>query len=110
LPALVAIAVIATVGYALMSWDKVRLLLPNVALGSGSASDLAPARAAQEPLVIPSSSATALDRANALFLSGRLYDAIRAVDLVRPTDPLRAEADKLKTTIQRKLLAHAQAP
>ena len=40
--------------------------------------------------------------------SGRLYDAIRAVDLVRPTDPLRADADKLKAAIQRELLAHAQ--
>jgi tetratricopeptide (TPR) repeat protein len=110
LPTLVTIAALATVGYALASWDKVRVLLPNIALGSGSASDLAPARAVQEPLVVPSSSATALDRAKALFASGRLYDAIRAVDLVRPTDPLRADADTLKANIQRELLAHAQVP
>jgi tetratricopeptide (TPR) repeat protein len=110
LPALITIAVLAAVGYALTSWDKVRTLLPNFALGSASASDLAPARAVQEPLVVPSGSATALDRARALSASGRLYDAIRAVDLVRPTDPLRADADKLKATIQRELLAHAQVP
>ena len=48
----------------------------------------------------------AMDRARALFASGRLYDALRAVDLVRPTDPLRADADKLKAAIQRELLAY----
>ena len=30
-----------------------------------------------------------MDRARALFASGRLYDALRAIDLVRPTDPVR---------------------
>ena len=35
-----------------------------------------------------------------------LYDALRAVELVRPTDPLRGDADKLKAVIQRELLAH----
>jgi hypothetical protein len=83
--------------------------MPRIGLGSASQTDLAPVRTAEEPLVVPRSSETALDRANALFASGRLYDAIRAVDLVRPTDPLRADADKLKAAIQRELLAHAQA-
>ena len=47
-----------------------------------------------------------MDRARALFESGRLHDAMRAVELVRPTDPLRVDADKLKAVIQRELLAH----
>ena len=65
LPALFTIAVLTTVGYALISWDKVRVMLPDIAIGSGSASDLAPARTAQEPLIVPSSSATALDHRSA---------------------------------------------
>jgi hypothetical protein len=35
-----------------------------------------------------------------------LYDALRALELVRPTDPLRDDADKLRIEIQRQLLAH----
>jgi tetratricopeptide (TPR) repeat protein len=108
-PSLLILAVAATAAYALASWNQVRVLMPRIGLGSASQTDLAPVRTAEEPLVVPRSSETALDRANALFASGRLYDAIRAVDLVRPTDPLRADADKLKAAIQRELLAHAQA-
>ena len=67
-------------------------------------------RSLQEPLVVPRSSETALDRARSLFASGRLYDALRAIDLVRPTDPLRADADRLKAAIQRELLAFETAP
>ena len=55
-------------------------------------------------------SETALDRARALHQSGHPYDALRAVDLVRPTDPLRGEADKLKAAIQRDLLAFHTSP
>ena len=93
------------VGYGLASWDRVRLLVS----GSASEADLVPARTMQSPMVIPRSSETALDRAKALFASGRLHDAVRAVDLVRPTDPLRADADKLKASIQREMLAHEAA-
>jgi len=107
-PSVVVVAVAAASVYALASWNQVRVLMPRLGLGSASQIDLVPMRTAEEPLVVPRNSETALDRANALFASGRLYDAIRAVDLVRPTDPLRADADKLKAAIQRELLAHAQ--
>jgi tetratricopeptide (TPR) repeat protein len=106
LPTLFIIAVVATIGYALASWEQVRVWLPSIPIGSGSRGELAPMRSVQEPLFVPSSSGTAFDRAKALSDSGRLYDALRAIDLVRPTDPLRPEADKLKAAIQRKLLAH----
>ena len=59
---------------------------------------------------MPRSAETALDRARALFASGRPYDALRAIDLVRPTDPLRVDADKLKAAIQRELLAFETLP
>ena len=100
------LVVIASV--AINSWDRLRVLIP--ALNTGEQDALAPMRVVQEPLIVPRSSETALDRARALFESGRAYDALRAVDLVRPTDPLRADADKLKAAIQRELLAFETSP
>ena len=83
--------------------DSVRSVVPF--LSAGADVDLAPVRAVQDPVIVPRSSETAIERGRALFASGRLYDALRAVDLVRPTDPFRAEADELKAAIQRELLA-----
>jgi tetratricopeptide (TPR) repeat protein len=109
-PALFVVAAATIMAYALASWDQVRVLMPRIRLGSALSTDLAPVRPAEQPLMVPRSSEGALERASALFASGRLYDAIRAVDLVRPTDPLRADADKLKAAIQRELLAHSHLP
>lgn len=91
-----------------VAWDRVRVLIP--ALNTGAQDALAPVRAAPEPLIVPLTSETALDRAQVLFESGRLYDALRTVETVRPTDPLRIEADKLKAAIQLKLLEHQTLP
>ena len=102
--ALVALVIVALAGGVAASWDQLPTWIP--ALRSGAEDGLAPTRTAQEPLLVPRSSETAMDRARALFESGRLHDAMRAVELVRPTDPLRVDADKLKAVIQRELLAH----
>ena len=99
---------VVTAAAAIASWDRLRVLIP--ALNTGEQDALAPMRVVQEPLIVPRSSETALDRARALFESGRAYDALRAVDLVRPTDPLRGDADKLKADIQRELLAFETSP
>jgi hypothetical protein len=101
---LVVAAVVVTIG----SWDALRALMP--ALGNTTEDGLAPVKLIEEPLIVPRSSETALDRARSLFASGRLYDALRAVDLVRPTDPLRGDADKLKAEIQRQLLDYQTSP
>ena len=101
-----ALSVIAVLG--IVSRDHLGFIWP--ALGSGPQDALAPVRVVQEPLVIPRSSETALERARALFASGRPYDALRAVDLVRATDPLRSDADTLKAEIQRELLAFQTSP
>ena len=106
--ALFLVAVLATVVWALASRDQLRMMIPL--LGSATETDLAPVRIIQEPLAFPRSSETAIVRAQALLASGKLYDALRAVDLVRPTDPLRGEAEKLKAAIQRELLAHQTSP
>jgi tetratricopeptide (TPR) repeat protein len=110
MPLAFALAIVVAAACVALSWDQLRALVIDLPVGRGAATDLAPARVSQEPLVVPTSSETALDRARALFASGRLYDAIRAADLVRPTDPLRSDADRLKATIQRELLAHADVP
>ena len=102
---LFGLLLVAAAAVAIASFDQIRGLVrpgPNDAQ--------APARPFQEPLVVPRSAETALERARALYESGRPYDALRAIDLVRPTDPLRADADKLKATIQRDLLAYQTVP
>jgi hypothetical protein len=93
---------------AITSWDRLRFLTP--AFDTAVPDGVAPVRGVPEPPIVPRSSETALDRAQALFESGRFYDALRAVDLVRPTDPLRGDADKLKAAIQRELLAFQTMP
>jgi hypothetical protein len=58
-------------------------------------------------LPLPRRGETALARAHALAASGRLRDALAALDLVRPTDPEKPDADRLKADIQRRLLSLA---
>jgi len=70
-------------------------------------------RPALDPLPTPSASDVSLARANAWYRSGRLRDALNALDAIAPGDPLRPQADDLRSTIQLKLLeaAHGtQAP
>jgi tetratricopeptide (TPR) repeat protein len=108
LKAVFALAVAATIAYALTSWDEVSRLLPG--FDAASEMGLAPKTPALEPLVVPLGSESAMDRARALFASGRLHDALRAIDLIRPVDPLRGDADRLKALIQRELIAHQTTP
>ena len=60
---------------------------------------------AERPLPIPRRTETSISRARALAASGRLHDALKALDLVRITDPSRPEADRLRAEIQQQLLA-----
>jgi tetratricopeptide (TPR) repeat protein len=106
--AIIVIAVLAVAGLAVTSWDRLREVIPL--LSAGSDAGLAPVRTVQDPVIVPRSSEMAIERARSLFASGRLYDALRAIDTVRATDPLRADADKLKAEIQRELLAHQTSP
>jgi len=105
---MIAMFLLAVGAVTIASWNRIRELIP--VLTPGASEGLAPVRLAEEPLMVPRSAETALDRARALFASGRPYDALRAIDLVRPTDPLRADADKLKAAIQRELLAFETSP
>ena len=75
-----------------------------------------PARAAgttvaREPGVAPPRRGElALTRARALAAAGHLRDALTALDLVRPTDPQKAEADRLRGELQLQLIALTSVP
>jgi len=55
-------------------------------------------------LPIPLRGETALARARALVASGHLHDALTALDEVRATDVQKADADRLRSNIQRQLV------
>ena len=61
------------------------------------------------PLPLPSPTETYVVQARSLFASGKLRDALRALDRVPVGDALRAEAERLRADIQRELLAVAVA-
>jgi hypothetical protein len=75
-----------------------------------------PARAAgaavaREPGVAPPRRGElALTRARALAADGHLRDALTTLDLVRPTDPQKAEADRLRGELQLQLIALTSVP
>ena len=59
---------------------------------------------------LPRRGEMALARAQTLVSSGRLRDALAALDGVRATDPQRPDADRLKTEIQKQLIQLAAVP
>jgi len=77
---------------------------------------IAPSASAASPvsreitLPLPSPGETTLARANALALGGRLSDALAVLDTIRPTDPVRAAADRMRADLQRQLLALSAVP
>ena len=55
-------------------------------------------------LAIPRRGETALTRARSLAAGGDLHDALSVLDRIRPTDPQRSDADRLRADLQRELL------
>jgi tetratricopeptide (TPR) repeat protein len=67
---------------------------------------VAPPAVPRESVVpLPRRGEMALARARALAASGHLHDALSMLDAVRPTDVQKTEADRLRSDIQRQLLA-----
>jgi hypothetical protein len=98
-----ALVIIALAGVGLF------VLGPSGLLGSEPASPAAaPVRPPQDPVPVPTAAEASLARARTLHAKGRLRDALAALDAVRAGDALRSEADDLRTTIQRELLATAR--
>jgi hypothetical protein len=65
--------------------------------------------ASPEPLPVPAATEAFLARAQALFASGRLRDALNELARIPLGDALRDDADALRGQIQRELLAVAAA-
>ena len=85
-------------------WTRGEQWLP---LDSGSTESSA--RLREEPLPIPAASDVSIARAQAQYERGHLREALLALEAVGPGDPLSAEADQLKATIQAKLLEAARS-
>jgi tetratricopeptide (TPR) repeat protein len=58
-------------------------------------------------LPLPRRGEMALDRARALAADGHLHEALTALDIIRPTDPQKPEADRVRSDIQHQLLKRA---
>ena len=65
--------------------------------------------AAAEPVPMVRTADTLLDRARALYIDGHLHDALRLLDRIGISDPVRPDADRLRADIQRALLAASSA-
>ena len=97
------LGVVAAGVYAAVVWDRFdwRSL---VGLQNAPATSV-PAPAVREVAPpLPRRGETALARARTLAAGGHLRDALSVLDLVRPTDAQRADADRLRADIQRQLL------
>jgi hypothetical protein len=75
-----------------------------------SALQLRPPAALQvsdDPVPVPRTTELALARARTQYAAGRVGDALRTLATIGPSDPVQAEADRLRAEIQRVLLASA---
>lgn len=101
---LLVLAIGLAVGaFLMMAWSS------GVLPWAQPAAPAADVRAVLDPLPVPSASEVSFARANAWYKSGRLRDALSALDAIRRGDPLRPRADELRATIQQKLIEAARA-
>ncbi len=100
-----AIVLISGVSFVLVAPNGLTDWFPVQATTGSPAALLAP----PAPLPVPSPTETYVVQARALFAGGKLRDALRALDRVPAGDALRPEADRLRASVQRELLAVAGA-
>jgi len=103
LPALILGAIVFVLFYIQASRERTAPFLFLLDLGSRDTT--AVARVAEDPLPVPRGAEIDLDRARALLAQGHARDALRLVERIGPSDPLRAEAASLREDIQRALLS-----
>ena len=100
-----AIVLVGAISFVLVTPNGVGDWFP-VQATVGAPVQLAPAPA---PLPIPAPTEAYLAQARAMFASGKLRDALRALDRIPVGDALRADAERLRADIQREFLAVATA-
>lgn len=100
----ILVVVLFGAGIVMMRGDDIDL--SNLTLSPMSATRSGMASTSAERLPLPQPGEIALQRARRLFKTGHPTDALRALDVIRPTDALRLDADRLRAEIQRELLLH----
>jgi hypothetical protein len=100
-----AIVIVAAISFVLVTPNGLADWFPVQATINAPV-QVAPALA---PLPIPAPTEAYLSRAQAMFASGKLRDALRSLDRVPVGDVLRSDAERLRADIQRELLAVANA-
>ena len=105
LPLVLLFALVLVSGYVALSWDQ---WAPRILNQPVRVSPL-PSAVRSELLLVPSAAAVALVRAERLVREGRHQDALLLLGSIEPGDPLADDADALRTTIQRELLAPVAA-
>ena len=109
--AIVAGCIVGVGGYMIaVNRPDLQLLLPFLSLSEPAPGTQGPPVPQDLTLPLPRRGETALARGRALAAGGRLHDALAVLDQVRPTDPQRDEADRLRGDIQRQLLALTRLP
>jgi hypothetical protein len=101
-----ALAIVIAAAYTMAISNRFDLRALTGTLDAPAVSATAPA-ARETTLALPTRGEMALDRARALEARGRLHEALAALDMIRLTDPERAEGDRVRAEIQRQLIALA---
>ena len=100
-----AIVIVAAIAFVLVTPNGLADWFPQQATTGAPTVPVAP----PAPLPLPSPTEAYVTQARSLFASGKLRDALRALDRVPAGDALRPDADRLRADIQRELLAVAGA-
>jgi len=109
-----AIVVLAVGGVAAwtnrLDWRALGALALSAARADAPATRSTAPVARETPLPVPRRDEESIARARSLAASGHLHEALSSLDAVRPTDPQKPEADRLRADIQRQLLALTPPP
>jgi tetratricopeptide (TPR) repeat protein len=110
----IAAAVVGGAGYAVstdqIDWRSLVVLARSAGRGTAPAATALAPVARESALPVPRRGETALGRARVQMGGGRLRDALATLESIRPTDPQKADADRLRADIQRQLLALTPLP
>jgi tetratricopeptide (TPR) repeat protein len=93
-----------------IEWRSIVAIVESAGRAAGPAASPAAPVIPEAPLPVPRRGEGILGRARALAAGGHLRDALALAESIRPTDPQKADADRLRADIQRQLLALTEIP